>query len=149
MIYGSDICPESELSKGFTKPIDNEPVNQLPDDLRNEQEKLTAKRKLTKILRSKYVTEPYLSKGDMVNVFAKRPMDKRGKWLYDSSILSYVTLSGTVTIPGSHGHTIYVTVEDVRPAIIQDSLASMIQDRIGTLDDEFYYTIDRSVTIAT
>ena len=93
-----------------------------------------AKRKLTLILRSKTIEETPIAVGDMVQIFVKDSKEKRGKWSQSMPVLSYDLSNRTVTVPGSKGRKVCAAVEDVRPSICANELASAVQDSIDELD---------------
>ena len=51
------------------------------------------------------------------------------------SVISVDLLSGIVMVPGSRGHKISAALEDTRVAIVDDDLASSIQESIDVLDN--------------
>lgn len=135
-LYGNDIMSAFELAKGFTNPVASKPQECIvPDDVRDARDKMQARRKLALILRSKAVQELPISVGDMVEIFQKREHEKRGKWAAAKPILSVNHDARSITVPGKSGHCITVAVEDVRPAIPQNSFAQHVQDGIDTLDE--------------
>jgi len=134
-LYGSDTMSAHELAKGYTRPIGiTAHPTYLPSELREAHDKLIAKRKLTLILRSKSIIEPEISTGDMVEVFIKKQHEKRGSWTAPKLVLSYDHPSRTVTVPGARGKTIAAAVEDVRHAVLENDIATAIQDAIDSLD---------------
>lgn len=78
-LYGSDVMSAYEMARGFTKPIAEHPTK-LPDELYQTQNVLNAKRKLTRILRSKSPSELTLSPGDLVEIYIRKPNQKRVAW---------------------------------------------------------------------
>lgn len=135
-LYGSEICSAFELAKGFTKPLTEDGLTELPEDLREAHVNLQAKRKLTLILRSKATIDQQLSAGDSVNVYKKNQMQKRGKWLSSLPILSIDLVSGSICVPGANGRTITAAIEDVRPEIHHDTFAEAVQDGLDDLDSD-------------
>lgn len=134
-LYGSDTLSAFELANGFTKPVVSGTVpNAVTDELIAAQDTLAAKRKLTLILRSKAVSTPSISVGDLVQIYVKRDKEKRGKWFSPRTVLSFDKIAGIVTVDGAAGKTISAGVEDVRPAICNEEFALHVQEAIDCLD---------------
>ncbi len=71
-LYGNDVISSHELAKDYTRPIDfGCPPKIIPEEIRKAHDVLKAKRKLTKIMRSKSIRDPQLTTGDLVEVFIK------------------------------------------------------------------------------
>ena len=103
-LYGNDVMSSHELAKGYTHPIHpNGPIVVVSDDITAAHETLIAKRKLNLILKSNSIEDIPLSAGDLVQVFIKREMKKRGKWSSSRPIMSFDKQTGIVTVPGSNG----------------------------------------------
>lgn len=134
-LYGNDIMSSNELAKGYTRPVESGmSLNYLPKEIVEAHDALVAKRKLTKILRSKSVQTPDINPGDMVEVFIKLEKEKRGKWSAPKPVLDFDPTSGIVTLPGTSGKKIKAAVEDVRSAIQENTLAQKIQEAIDNVD---------------
>lgn len=67
-----------ELAKGFTKPTIDSTVYPIPKNVVITQSQLRARRKLALILKSKLIEEINVTAGDLIKVFNKNGMDKRG-----------------------------------------------------------------------
>lgn len=81
VLYGSDTMSAFEMAKGYTVPIiPGTAPHPVPDEILSAQQNLSAKRKLTLILRSQTQSVPSVSSGDLVQVFIKNGKEKRGKW---------------------------------------------------------------------
>lgn len=141
-MYGNDVISSFELCRGFSKPVlpMSSPV-EIPDDIRNAHDELIAKRKLNLILRSKSSTKPELSVGDNVQIYVKNQPHKRGRWLSHRPVLSIDLDAETVTVPGSHGHTIKAAFEDTRIVNIDDDLVKSIIESIDEIDDRIESSI--------
>ena len=141
-LYGSNLASAHELAKGYTRPIIHASPRFIPDELRNAQHELKAKRKLNLILSSKSISEAPVNIGDLIEVFIKLENQKRGTWSNPLPVLSYDPDSRTVTVPGAHGRQRKIAIEDVRHAISVDNrLAVAIQAAI----DELSYEIEDSI----
>lgn len=82
-----------------------------------------AKRKLTKILRSKATRDTPINSGDIVQIYIKEQNSKRGTWSAPNVVLAMDKVSGTVTVPGKKGRQIKAAVEDARAAATEDTFA--------------------------
>lgn len=134
-LYGNDVFSAHELAKGYTRPVTQDSYPAIvPDGIIQARNDLVAKRKLTKTLKSRAITEHGLMVADLVQVFIKKQIDKRGKRSTSNPILSFHRPSGTVSVPGKRGHVIKAAIEDVRPALKSDTLACAIQDTIDHMD---------------
>lgn len=133
-LYGSDTVSSYEMTKGFTKQLksNTQPIP-VPDGIITAQETLKAKRKLILILRSHKFDVPSISVGDLVEVFVKKTNEKRGKWLNARPVTSVDISDGSVTVPGSKGHTITAAFEDTHHAIERDHLAELIKTAIDQI----------------
>ena len=152
-LYGSDTLSSFEMTKGFTKPLssNNQPIP-VPEDVIAAHETLKAKRKLNLILRSHKFETPHISVGDQVQIFVKNDQGKFGKWLSARPVIKIDVNAGSVTVPGSKGHTITAAFEDTRHAIIDDDLAELVQTAIDDIDsqlDEIISSESISEDIAT
>lgn len=132
-LYGSDVMSAYELAHGFTKPLTDHPML-LPADLYEVHCSLEAKRKLTRILRSKAINNTVVEPGDMVEVFVKQPNNKRGSWTAPRIVLQVNYETGTITVPGARGHHVQAALEDCRLAITDDDFAQSIREANDKLD---------------
>lgn len=148
-LYGNDVVSATELAKGYTRPIESGVLQRgLPAYIVSAHDTLVAKRKLTKILRSKTTQDEHVSPGDMVEVFIKRENEKRGKWSAAKPVLEFDAASGIVILPGTIGHKIKAAVEDVRSAITGDSLARKIQEAIDVVDVSLDTSVENTVDLS-
>ena len=146
-LYGSDILSSFEMAKGFTKPVVSDAqARPLHPDLMNAQLQLEAKRKFTRILRSKAIDNTPVAIGDLIEVFVRHGKNKKGKWLSPRCVLSIDPRSGSLTVPGSSGRTITAAFEDVRAAMNTDSFATIVQESIDTLEREISDALDQIAT---
>ncbi len=135
-LYGNDTLSAFELAKGFTKPIMNEPIdNLIPDDIIESHEKLQARRKLVLILKSNAIQELPIHIGDLVEVYVKKDHEKRGSWSTPKPVLSVNHEARSVTVPGKDQRVKTVSIEDLRPATPELGLAKTVQEGIDLLDD--------------
>ena len=124
------------MAKGFAKPIQNNPSNNvIPDDIIDAHNELHARCKLSLILRSHAVTELPISVGDLVEVYSKAEHEKRGKWSLPKLILSINHDARSLTVQGKNHKTRTVSIEDIRLATPDHSLAKTVQEGIDILDD--------------
>ena len=124
-----------ELARGYTRPIVVGSVpHKIPDELNEAHEKLLAKRKLTKMLRSKTFDEPPISIGDMVEIYIKKQNEKRSKWSGPKPVLKFDPVSGTVTVPGQNGRQVCAAIEDVRISVANSKLSRKIQVSLDMMD---------------
>lgn len=77
-LYGSDILLAFEMTHEFSRPI-ADTITPVDPELVEAQNTLAAKRKLTRTLRSRVCHDELGSVGDMVDVFVKKPNQRRGK----------------------------------------------------------------------
>ena len=142
-LYSSDVCSAQELAKGYTRPATiGSFIAIVPQEILQAHDDLLAKRKLTRILRSKTGSDIPVKVGDTVQIFIREQKDKRGKWSLPKVILEFDHYSGTVTVPGKNGKTVKAAIEDVRLALSENTFASAIQDGIDTLSRSINDTID-------
>ena len=134
-LYGNEVMSAHELAKGYTYPIviGTSPVP-VPDEIVSVQEQLTAKRKLTRIMRSKAIKDEPVVTGDLVENFIKHDKEKRGSWTSPRPVLSYVPESQTVVFPGKNGRKRTAALEDTRKAVLQDELAIKVREAIDELN---------------
>lgn len=119
-LCGSNLLSAYEMAILFARPIlsgAGSTVRTIPPEIVEAQKMLPAKRKLTRILRSKSKTDPALAIGDLVEMYVKRASEKQGKWSSPCVILTIDTSYWIVTVPTSHGRTMQHAFEDVRPAL--------------------------------
>lgn len=140
-LYGSDIMSAYEMAHGFTRPL-NGSVQKIGDDIIDAQNTLEAKRKLTKILRTKSTHDTIISAGDLVEIFIKIGKQKRGKWSSPRTVLNFDPESWTVTVPSSNGRTMKAAVEDVRLAVSEESFASLVREGNDRLDNSIEEMLD-------
>ena len=134
-LYGNDVLSSFEQAKGYTKPIGGNTPNTIPKDIIDAQEQLSAKRKLALILRSKATIEENISVGDMIEVYHKTGMNKKGIWSTPKIVLSVDYESRTVTVPGRAGKRSTVAVKDIRMALTENSFEESIQLSLDKLDE--------------
>lgn len=102
-LYGNDVMSSFEIAMGFTKPMDQSiSPTVVPMELSEARDTMIAKRKYTKLLQSNITKNPAVATGDMVQVYVKKEMGKRGRWLSPRVVLSYDETSGSVTIPSGY-----------------------------------------------
>lgn len=77
-------------------------------------------------MRSKPREDFPISPGDMVELFLIQSAENRGKRSSLQAVLDLDRSSWTVTIPSSSGRTMKGTIGDVRPALLDDSFASLV-----------------------
>lgn len=91
------MCSAHELAKGYTRPaVSGSFPAPVPHDVLQAHEDLAAKRKLTRILRSKSIVDLPVNVSDLVQIFIKHEKQKRGQWSSPKTILSFDKNSGTV-----------------------------------------------------
>lgn len=96
---------------------------------------MLARLKLALILRSKSTALPQVSIGDLVDVFVKQDVQKRGKWLLVRSVLDIDRNMGTVKVPGLHGSQMAIAVEYIRPSLQPDTFVASLQEANDLLDE--------------
>lgn len=92
-------------------------------------------------MRSRSTKNIFISVGDIVEIFVKHDNEKRGKWLSPRTMLSFDPASCTGTDTAGNGKTMCAAIEDVRPAIVENSFASVItkaNDELEGMLDETY-----------
>lgn len=141
-LYGNDVCSAHELTKGYTRPLAGNFPAVVPEEIIQAHQNLIAERKLTKILKSKAITNAQFCVGDLVQIYVKNQHQKRGKWSSSKVVLSYDKESGTVTVPGKNGCEVRAAVEDVRPACKEDTLEAFIQEAMDQMADTLDSLID-------
>lgn len=134
-LSGSDIISAFEMARGFSRPISNE-INFIGQDIVDAQQTIQAKRNLTKILRSKAISDISIAPGDLVEVYVKDGKSKRGSWSSPKTVLQFYPSSWTVTVPDANGKTMRAAIEDVRFAVEEDSFASIVRDGNDKLTEE-------------
>lgn len=148
-MYGSDTLSAFEMCRGITKPIAKfiSPVA-IPQNLIESHQKIIAKRKLNMILRSKAIdTKMPVKIGDSVQVFVRNAANNRGKWLSPRPIVEIDRRSETVTVPGSHGHKIIASFEDIRTVPCDDEFARLVSESLDELDDEVRCALEQEKSV--
>ena len=85
-LYGSEILSSFEMAKGFSRPVTvSSQVVEIDPVLVEAKIQLEAKRKLTRILRSKATTNLHVSVGDLVEKFCQKRQRKE-RQMVDTSI---------------------------------------------------------------
>ena len=80
-LYGNHVCSAHELAKGDTRWISSGSFPALvPFEILGAHSELRAKRKITRVLRSKATVDIPVKVGDLFQVFIKHQNDKRGNW---------------------------------------------------------------------
>lgn len=144
-LYGNSVMSAQELAKGYTRPVTPDtPTINIPNEIRQAQEKLQARRKLNLILNSKSTSDIPTSVGDQVEVFVKQGHEKRGRWLSPRPVLDFDGDTGSVTLPGKNGRTMSAALEDIRLAIEHSPLASAIQESMDTMDNELFHALSET-----
>lgn len=88
ILYRSDIISAFEAAKGYVLPISfGSPLVHVDGALVEAHDNLVARRTLTNILRSNNFTLQKISPGDLVQVYMKRGLEKRGTWLSPNQII--------------------------------------------------------------
>lgn len=126
-LYGSDFLSFLDMSNGFTRPILRDPCP-TSQKLFKAQNLIRAKRMLSKIVRSKPCVYIPIAPGDLVEVFRQVDHEKREKWSSLRSVLTFDPNSWTVNHPSSSGRTINAAIEDILPAIVDDSFAALVRN---------------------
>lgn len=124
-----------EPAKGYTKPLYSCGLRSIPDEIVAANEKLLPKRKLALILKYKDTKEICVAAGDMIEVFPKSGIIKTGKWFTPKIVLSVHVEAHTAIVPPKAGKHFTVALEDVRPALPEESIAQAVQDAIYNIDD--------------
>ena len=132
------------MAKGYTKPITGDPKS-IPDDIIDANLKKSARRKVSKILKSKATKEIPLSVGDMVEIYRK--VNKKGIWSEPKQILSINHEGRYLTVPAKKGSHYTVGIEDVRKSIENNDLSQLVSDSIDKLDNEILDITDDPTTI--
>lgn len=128
--------PAFKMVKSFSyPPISNQMCSYVPNGMSIAQKNLQARRKLTKILRSKASKEIPLSVGQLVEIYMKKDKDKRGFWSATQAVLSVDYSELSITVPGKNGQPKPVGFEDIRTDLPKDCFSTNIQESIGNLDD--------------
>ena len=95
-------------------------VHSIPDDVINAHEKIQAKQKLVKILKSKSIKKVTVSAGDMIEDFSKNDIDKTGKSSLPKTVMAVDYESRNVLVPRKSGKHSTVAFEDIRIALPED-----------------------------
>lgn len=145
-MYGSSILSSFELAKGYSKPIEGI-VHHVSDDVVNAYQDIQARRKLSRILKSKSNQEPNLKIGDMVQLFQRGKNGKRGEWSSPKKIIKIDQDGRNVFVPGKLGKTVCAAFEDVRLAIEENEFSKIVSDALDALDNEIEHEIDNNIVI--
>lgn len=73
--------------------------------------------------------------GDMIEIYQKKQHEKRGKWSILKEILHVNHDARSVTIDEKRNKEVSVAIENVRPAILEETLAQTVQKGIDSLDE--------------
>eukprot|EP00737_Agarophyton_chilense_P000676 gb/GEZJ01000749.1/.p2 GENE.gb/GEZJ01000749.1/~~gb/GEZJ01000749.1/.p2 ORF type:complete len:265 (-),score=37.34 gb/GEZJ01000749.1/:1718-2512(-) len=124
------------MAKGFTKPINGKPHDiVLPADVAETCKLFIARRKLQHILKFKAIKGIPFTASDLVEMFVKQEVEKRGRWSFRKTVTSVNADSLIVTVPGKAGNKLTTVFEDTRMAIPDRSFAKLLKDDIDALDD--------------
>lgn len=134
-LYGNDVLSSFEQAKGYTKPLNGNSPKYIPDEIIEAQENLSAKRKMSIILKSKASIEEHISVGDMIEVYHKTGMNKRGVWSTPKIVLSIDHDARSVTVPGRAGKRSTVALEDIRKSLPEDSFEETNQLSLDKLEE--------------
>lgn len=121
------------MAHGFTKSLTDHPMKLFADIL-DAQTTLEAKRKLTRIMRTKSSFNRTVAPGDYVEVFSRLRHQKCGSWSSPRAVLSAEKSNGSIIVPGSRGLVVKAALEDVRVVIINDCFAQIIREANDVLD---------------
>lgn len=90
-----------ETAKGYMRPVTptDSPIS-IPAEVLEAHTNLSTRRKLTSILRRKATTDLSFKVGDLVEVFAKQPIKKQGKWSLPKLVLSVNPKTQKEVVPG-------------------------------------------------
>lgn len=127
------------MVRGFAAPVTANSANCIalgPDELIGAQATLLAKRKRTRTLSAKCITEKPTGVGDLVELHTRLPADKRGSWSSLQVVLGVNLENWTVTVPAFASRTMKGSFEDIRPAIHEDSFAQLVLPACDALDVE-------------
>lgn len=75
----------------------------------------------------------------MVQVYAPTGINKRRKWSDQRIVISIDKNARTVQNPTKNGKQATVAIEDIMPALSEDSFPNLIQSAIDTVDDYIDY----------
>lgn len=145
MLYGNDCVCAFEIVHGrLPNLLSNDLIKLLPD-LFQTHESSRRRRKLKLVLKSQSITEDAIKVGYILELFIKKPNDKRGKWVTNKSVLLFDPSELTITFAGRNGHTANAALEDVRLSLQHHSLAKEIQDAIMLLNDDIDWLLSTDV----
>ena len=144
-LYGNDVMSAFEIAKGFSRPICNQSIKPVDNELIEAHDNLCAKRKMNKILRSHSYDRNVIRTGDLVQVYIKNEKQKRGSWSSPRQVLAIDHDGGFVVVPGRGSRKISAAFEDTRIAPGCDQLSVIIQSAVDELDE----SVDDIVSIAT
>lgn len=111
-LYGNYSVSAYEMAKGFTRPMEGNVV-MLQQDITDAHLNMQARRKLSLILKSKATKEIPLCKGDVVKVFTRPKVGKRGQWSLPKKVMILDHDDRNIIVPGKAGYKICVVFEDI------------------------------------
>lgn len=139
-LYRNDVFSSFEPAKGSTRPVDSpSTIRSIPENIIESQDKITAKRKLNRILRSNTLQTHSFKPGDIVQVYLNDDNAKRGAWSSPRVILSIDHDSGSIVVPGRGRKRVIAAVEDARAVPDEDPLVTVVQlviDELGSYIDD-------------
>lgn len=152
-LYRPSTMSASELAKGFTKPVNSTPDNTAtPQKVMNASHKIQARSKSALIVRSKTASEVPVSIEDTVESFQKKDLKKPEKLIESKTVLSIVLSARSVVVSGTNVQTNTAASEDTRWTISLTSLAQLVRDGVGSLEEcipsLFHITDDYSLSQA-
>lgn len=124
-------------------------MQETPETLVEAQVTLSAKGKLTRILRSKTISEPTVVVDDSMEVLIKQGEEKLGNWTSSRLVFDLDPSTGISTVPGTGGHKLKVAVEDIRPALPEDFIANMVRDASAVVPPGLTISARVSSTLST
>lgn len=134
-LYGNEVTSSFEMTKVCTKPLERNNMKTVPDDAIEAHNKLQARRKLRLILKSRATIQDHIVVGDIIEVYNKTGMNKRGVWSTPKILWGNNYDARTFMVPRKQEKRAVVAAEYCRLAVPEESFASMIKIAMDRLDE--------------
>lgn len=92
--------------------------------------------------------DPVIHPGVIIQVYAKKGLEKRGKWFSPRIVQIVDSSASTVSFPASHGHNIIAAVELVRIASTEDDPTTQSIELIEKMDGGIFDALEDTIAVS-
>lgn len=134
VMYGNQVSSAFEMAKGYTPSLQGTAQVPLPEEIRNSQEELTARRLLTRIMRSRPASKHgEVRKGQVVLALVPGGPRRRGHWI--KTTVEEVKTDGSIKV-GKGTKVRAVAREHVRTLPLHDLAKVVVQAEAGIMGED-------------